>query len=166
MAESNDVFCMLSSEDNLDGDNNYSLWAYMMQHVLVSKGVWNIVQGIDVHPSSVDAGSVEDVLGSSIGAGLYAGQNEAKISHLRKELESKIMQEDDDMNDFLVEIKDLKEQLISIGEVIQDHSLVQTFLDALLQSHQTLAFAWRLITEDKLDAVKYDTLVSKLLQEV
>ena len=48
MADSNnDVFRMLSAaaEDKLDGDSNYPLWAYMMQHVLVSKGVWNIVQG-------------------------------------------------------------------------------------------------------------------------
>ena len=62
---SNDVFRMLSADDKLDGDSNYPLWAYMMQHVLVSKGVWNIVHGLDVRPGSVDAGSVEDVAGSS-----------------------------------------------------------------------------------------------------
>ena len=42
-------------------------------------------------------------------AHLYAGRNEAKISYLRKELESKVMREEDDMNVFLAEIKDLKE---------------------------------------------------------
>ena len=69
MADSNnDVFRMLSAEDKLDGDSNYPLWAYMMQHVLVSKGVWNIVQGLDVRPGFVDAGSVEDVAGSSSSA--------------------------------------------------------------------------------------------------
>ncbi|MCO5569477.1 hypothetical protein L7F22_023189 [Adiantum nelumboides] len=48
MADNNiDVFKMFAAEDRLDGDN-YPMWAYMMQHVLVSKGVWNIVQGIDV----------------------------------------------------------------------------------------------------------------------
>ena len=56
---------MLSAEDKLDGDSNYPLWAYMMQHVLVSKGVWNIVQGLDVRLGSGDAGSVEDVAKSS-----------------------------------------------------------------------------------------------------
>ena len=60
MADSNDVFRMLSADDKLDGDSNYPLWAYMMQHVLVAKGVWNIVQGLDVRPGSVDVGSVED----------------------------------------------------------------------------------------------------------
>ena len=62
---SSDVFRMLSAEDKLDGDSNYPLWAYMMQHVLVSKGVWNIVKGLDVRPGSVDTESVEDAAGSS-----------------------------------------------------------------------------------------------------
>ncbi|RYA57259.1 DUF4219 domain-containing protein, partial [Enterobacter cloacae complex sp. CH23B] len=59
MADNNntDVFKMFAAEDRLDGDN-YPMWAYMMQHVLVSKGVWNIVQGIDVRPGSEDVGDV------------------------------------------------------------------------------------------------------------
>ncbi|MCO5550514.1 hypothetical protein L7F22_004001 [Adiantum nelumboides] len=213
---------MLSSEFRLDENNNYPIWAYMMQHVLVSKGVLNIVQGIDVHSHSVDARFIEDVVGSSTGAGvvrsttaasvrvvlptteqihwdnkdsqahaiialftkhniafpiclartakqawdilvsLYVGQNEAKISYLLKELESKILQKNDDMNFFLAEIKDLKEQLIFAGEVILDHSLVQTVLNALPESYHTFASTWRFVTEDRPDAVKYDTLVSAL----
>ena len=72
-------------------------------------------------------------------AGLYAGRNEAKISYLHKELETKIMQEEDDMNVFLAEIKDLKEQLIFAGEIIPDHTLVQTVLDALPETYHTFA---------------------------
>ncbi|MCO5594329.1 hypothetical protein L7F22_048359 [Adiantum nelumboides] len=61
MADNNiDVFKMFATEDRWDGDN-YPMWAYMMQHVLVSKGVWNIVQGIDVRPGSVDIAEVVDV---------------------------------------------------------------------------------------------------------
>ena len=60
----NDVFRMPTSDDKLDG-NNYPLWTYMMHHVLVSKGFWNIVQGFDVRPGSVDSGTVEDVAGTS-----------------------------------------------------------------------------------------------------
>ena len=66
----NDVFHMLAAEDKLDG-TNYPLWAYMMRHVLVAKGLWNIVQGYDVCPivawaSTDDAEVVEDVAGSSL----------------------------------------------------------------------------------------------------
>ncbi|MCO5594770.1 hypothetical protein L7F22_048803 [Adiantum nelumboides] len=175
MADNNiDVFKMFAAEDRLDGDN-HPMWAYMMQHVLVSKGVWNIVQGIDVRPGSLDVAEVVDVAGPStriaagrpvlptaeqarwdvkdaqahalialsvkrtitphirstkstkqawdILAGLYAGRNEAKIALLRKELESKIMNEEDDMDTFLADIKDINEQLISVGEIISDSSL-------------------------------------------
>ncbi|MCO5560736.1 hypothetical protein L7F22_014356 [Adiantum nelumboides] len=64
MADNNtDVFKMVAAaEGRLDGDN-YPMWAYMMQHVLVSKGVCNIVEGIDVHPGSEDVGEIEDVAG-------------------------------------------------------------------------------------------------------
>ena len=66
----NDVFRMLAAEDKLDG-TNYPLWAYMMCHVLVAKGLWNIVQGYDVRPivartSTDDVGAVEDVAGTSL----------------------------------------------------------------------------------------------------
>ncbi|MCO5606081.1 hypothetical protein L7F22_060268 [Adiantum nelumboides] len=65
MADNNtNVFKMFVAEDKLDGDN-YPMWTYMMQHVLVSKGIWNIVQGIDVCPGSVDEGTIEDVAGPS-----------------------------------------------------------------------------------------------------
>ncbi|RXY70907.1 hypothetical protein DD581_34850 [Klebsiella pneumoniae] len=64
MADNNtDVFKMFAAaEDKLDGDS-YSMWAHMMQHVLVLKGVWNVLQGIDVRPGSWDVGDVEDVVG-------------------------------------------------------------------------------------------------------
>ncbi|MCO5603732.1 hypothetical protein L7F22_057884 [Adiantum nelumboides] len=51
-----------TGEDRLDGDN-YPMWAFMMQHVLVSKGTLNIVKGIDVCPGSEAVGKIEDVVG-------------------------------------------------------------------------------------------------------
>ncbi|MCO5554223.1 hypothetical protein L7F22_007751 [Adiantum nelumboides] len=63
MADNNiDVFKMFATEDRLDGDN-YPMWAYMMQYVFVSKGIWNIMQGIDVRPGSMDVAKVVDVAG-------------------------------------------------------------------------------------------------------
>ena len=66
MAENSDLFRMFSAEDKLDG-NYYPMWAYMMHHVLVAKGFWNIVQGFQVRPRSVgaDFGTVEDGAGSN-----------------------------------------------------------------------------------------------------
>ncbi|RXY03858.1 hypothetical protein DD576_29290 [Klebsiella pneumoniae] len=97
--------------------------------------------------------------------GLYASRNEAKIALLRKELESKIMHEEDDMDTFLAGVKDINEQLISAGEVISYSSLVQTVLDALPDSYQTFASTWRLMTQGNPEVVKFDALCTLLLQE-
>ena len=58
---------MLATEDILDG-TNYRLWAYMLRHVLVANGLWNIVhQGFERSPiidanivANGDAEGVED----------------------------------------------------------------------------------------------------------
>ncbi|MCO5555272.1 hypothetical protein L7F22_008817 [Adiantum nelumboides] len=90
-------------------------------------------------------------------AGLYAGRNnEAKIALLRKELESKIMNEEDDIDTFLVGDKDINEQLIFACEVISDSSLVQTVLDVLPDSYQTFASTWRLMSQRNPEVVKFD----------
>ncbi|MCO5574388.1 hypothetical protein L7F22_028172 [Adiantum nelumboides] len=72
-------------------------------------------------------------------AGLYASRNKATIALLRKELESKIMNEEDDMDTFLAGVNGINEQVIFVGEVISNSSLVQTILDALPDSYQTFA---------------------------
>ena len=43
------------------------MWAYMMQHVLLSKGISNIVQVIDVRLGSADTRDVEDAAGFVVG---------------------------------------------------------------------------------------------------
>ncbi|MCO5586536.1 hypothetical protein L7F22_040477 [Adiantum nelumboides] len=193
---------MFAAKDILDGDN-YPMWAYMMQHVLMSKGVWIIVKCIDVRPGSEDVDEVEDVVGLAkriadvrfvlpiaeqacckvkdvqahalivlsvkrtiiplirstksakhawdILVGLYAGHNEAKIALLHKELESKIMNEEDDMDTFLASVKDINEQLIFVDEVILDSFLLQTVLDALPNSYQTFASTWQLMNQRNLE---------------
>ena len=51
MANNNDVFRMLGADNKLGG-TKYSLWAYMMYHVLVAKGLWKIVARIEFWPAS------------------------------------------------------------------------------------------------------------------
>ncbi|MCO5595243.1 hypothetical protein L7F22_049283 [Adiantum nelumboides] len=67
--------------------------------------------------STKSAKQAWDILG-----GLYASSNEAKIALLRKELESKIMNEKDDMDNFLVGVKDINEQLIFADKESSDES--------------------------------------------
>ena len=68
------------------------------------------------------------------------------------------------MDIFLTEIKDLKELLIVVDEIIPDSSLVQTILDGLPNSYQSFASTFRLVTKGNPDAIKFDELVSILLQ--
>ena len=75
------------------------------------------------------------------------------------------MQDGDSMEIFLTEIKDLKEQLIGVGEVISNGSLVQTVLDGLPDTYQPFASTFRLITKGNPEAIKFDALVAILLQE-
>ncbi|MCO5597478.1 hypothetical protein L7F22_051556 [Adiantum nelumboides] len=148
-----------------------------------------INQGIDVHPGSVDVTEVVDVAGPStritaasaltphicsaksakqawdILAGLYAGRNEAKIALLRKELESKNMNEEYDMDTFLAGIKDINEQLIFAGEIISNSFLVRTVLDALPDSYQTFGSTWQLMNQRNPEVVKFDEVCTLLLQE-
>ncbi|MCO5595425.1 hypothetical protein L7F22_049467 [Adiantum nelumboides] len=115
------------------------------------EGVWNIVKGIYVRPGSEYVDKVEDVasLVTRIATVMFVlptaeqtrwdikdaqahalivlfvkRRNEAKIALMRKELESKIVNEEDDMDTFLAGVKVINEQLISTGEVILDSSLV------------------------------------------
>ncbi|MCO5612323.1 hypothetical protein L7F22_066589 [Adiantum nelumboides] len=65
----------------------------------------------------------------------YAGRNEAKIALLRKELESNIMNEEDDMDTFLAGVKDVNEHLISAGALFkktrsQQRAVEQAFIAA------------------------------------
>lgn len=53
-------------------------------------------------------------------AHLYQVWNEACVVYLRKQLESEHMNEGDPMDSFLTKIKDLKEQLIAIDEILPD----------------------------------------------
>ncbi|MCO5607185.1 hypothetical protein L7F22_061378 [Adiantum nelumboides] len=86
----------------------------------------------------------------------YAGRNEAKIALLRKELESKIMNKEDDMDTFLDDVKDVNEQLIFASEDILDSFLVQIVLDALPYSYQTFASTWRIMNQGNPEVVNFD----------
>ena len=213
MAESNDVFQMLVVDDKQDGTN--PLWAYMMRHVLVAKGLWNVVQGAEKRPvventNADGTDSVEDVdhpvdahatvsvvptaeqlrwdgkdaqahalIALSVKRAiiphirsckttkdawdtlttLYQARNEARIAHLRKQLESEHMNEGDTVDSFLIKIKDLKEQLISADAMIPDSSLVQTVLNGLPDSDKSFASTLRLMMKGNPNALSFEELV-------
>ena len=66
---------------------------------------------------------------------------------------------------FLTKIKDLNEQLVSEDEIIVDSSPVQTGLDGLPDSYQSFASTLRLMMKGNPNALKFDELITVLLQE-
>ena len=83
---------------------------------------------------------------------------------LKQQLEETRMQEGESMDTFLTKIKDFKEQLLNIDEVISDEQLVSKVLVALLDSYQGFATTIRLLTRGK-ESFNFDELISLLLQE-
>ena len=98
-------------------------------------------------------------------ATLYQVCNEANVAYLCKQLEFEHMNEEDSMDSFLVKIKDLKEQLPAVEEIILEISLVQTVLDGLPDSYQSFASTLRLLMKGNPNAIKFEELMAILLQE-
>ncbi|MCO5564157.1 hypothetical protein L7F22_017813 [Adiantum nelumboides] len=96
---------------------------------------------------------------------LFAEPMEHMTPVAMKVLESKIMNEEDDMDTFFTGVKDINEQLISPGEVISYSSLVHTIFDALPDSYQTFASTWRLVNQRNPEVIKFDKVCTLLLQE-
>ena len=90
---------------------------------------------------------------------LYQARNEARVAYLCKQLESEQMNEGESMEFFLTKIKDLKEQLIAIDEILIDSSLVQTILNGLPDSYQSFASTLCLMMKGNPNALSFEELV-------
>ena len=69
---------------------------------------------------------------------LCTRHNEAKIAYMHKEVKSKVMLREDEIDVFLANIKDLNEKIIIVVHD-SNNTLVHTLLDALPNSYQTFA---------------------------
>ena len=98
-------------------------------------------------------------------ASLYAVRNEARVAYLRKQLEDVYMAENESVDVYVTRIKDLKEQLANIDEIISNTSLVSTLLKGLPESFQSFATTIRLVAKGNTDMYAFDEVVSLLLQE-
>ena len=93
---------------------------------------------------------------------LYAQRNEARVAMLKRHLEETMMQEGESMDAFFTKIKEFKEQLLNIGEVISNKQLISKVLAALPDSYQRFATTIRLLTRGKA-SFNFDELISLCL---
>lgn len=98
-------------------------------------------------------------------ANLYQVRNEARVAYLKRQLDHLVMHEGETMDSFITKLKDLREQLISLGEDMTDGSMVTVILNGIPESYQALASTLRLIMQGNPDSFRFDNLVQILLQE-
>ena len=98
-------------------------------------------------------------------ASLYAVHNEAHVAYLRKQLENVCMAENDSVDMYVTCIKDFKEQLANIDDIISNVSLVSTLLKGLPESFQNFATTLRLVAKGNQEMYAFDDVVLLLLQE-
>ena len=75
------------------------------------------------------------------------------------------MLEGDSIDEYLTRVKDLREQLINIDEILSDSYLDQIVLRGLLDSCQSFGTTLRLLANNSPNAFTFDNLVGLLLNE-
>ncbi|MCO5570436.1 hypothetical protein L7F22_024158 [Adiantum nelumboides] len=82
-----------------------------------------------------------------------------------RQLEEMHMAEGESVDVYVTKIKDLKEQLANIDEIISDNSLISALLKGLSDSFQSFATTLRLVAKGNPNMYTFDEVVSLLLQE-
>ena len=75
------------------------------------------------------------------------------------------MAENESVHVYVTRIKDFKEQLANIDEIILNTSLISTLLKGLPGSFESFATTIRLVAKGNTDMYAFDDIVSLLLQE-
>lgn len=98
-------------------------------------------------------------------ANLYQVRNGARVAYLKRKLKTLPMLDGDSMDDYLTKVKDLREQLVSVDEIIPDASLVSTVLQAIPDMYQNVSTTIKLLMKGNPNSITFDELVSVLLHE-
>ena len=99
-------------------------------------------------------------------ASLYVVCNEARVAYLRKQLEDVYMTENELVDVYVTHIKDVKEKLANIDEIILNTSLISMLLKRLLESFQIFATTIRLFSKGNTDIYAFDEVVVSLLLRI
>ncbi|KAI5070918.1 hypothetical protein GOP47_0013169 [Adiantum capillus-veneris] len=94
---------------------------------------------------------------------MFGERNAARIEFLKKQLDKIQMDEGDDIVEHLTKIRDLKEQLLSIDEVIPEKDLVSKTLNSLPPSYLTFQTSLTLSLRANPDPLHFEELVALLL---
>ena len=175
------------SIEKLDG-SNWNTWKFQMKHLLMAKGLWNLVDGSEVLASEATAALFQSRLHkvfSTIVLAMDSAQlylvtlceepkqawNALKNHFERETLANKLllkkqyfrseMKEGTSVDQHLKHMKDITDKLVAIGAPISEEDQVVTLLGSLPRSFATLVTA----IEARMDGVSLDYVQQALIHE-
>ena len=148
---------------------NWNTWKFQMKHLLMAKGLWNLVDGSEVLASEAAAALFESRLHKAFStivlamdsAQLYLvtlceepkqAWNALKNHFLKKQYFRSEMKEGTSVDQHLKHMKDITDKLVAIRAPISEEDQVVTLLGSLPRSFATLATA----IEARMDGVSLD----------
>jgi len=168
--------------------NNWNTWKFQMKHLLMAKGLWNLVDGSEVLASEATAALFQSRLHKAFStivlamdsAQLYLvtsceepkqAWNALKKHFERETLANKLllkkqyfrseMKEGTSVDQHLRHMKDITDKLAAIGAPISEEDQVVTLLGSLPRSFATLVTA----IEARMDGVSLDYVQQALIHE-
>jgi len=168
--------------------NNWNTWKFQMKHLLMAKGLWNLVDGSEVLASEATAALFQSRLHKAFStivlamdsAQLYLvtsceepkqAWNALKNHFERETLANKLllkkqyfrseMKEGTSVDQHLRNMKDITDKLAAIGAPISEEDQVVTLLGSLPRSFATLVTA----IEARMDGVSLDYVQQALIHE-
>jgi len=168
--------------------NNWNTWKFQMKHLLMAKGLWNLVDGSEVLASEATAALFQSRLHKAFStivlamdsAQLYLvtsceepkqAWNALKNHFERETLANKLllkkqyfrseMKEGTSVDQHLRHMKDITDKLAAIGAPISEEDQVVTLLGSLPRSFATLVTA----IEARMDGVSLDYVQQALIHE-
>lgn len=168
--------------------NNWNTWKFQMKHLLMAKGLWNLVDGSEVLASEATAALFQSRLHKAFStivlamdsAQLYLvtsceepkqAWNALKNHFERETLANKLllkkqyfrseMKEGTSVDQHLRHMKDITDKLAAIGAPISQEDQVVTLLGSLPRSFATLVTA----IEARMDGVSLDYVQQALIHE-
>ncbi|MCO5573146.1 hypothetical protein L7F22_026912 [Adiantum nelumboides] len=154
---------LLGDESKLN-QNNYGLWKFKMQTLLMIKNMWKIVMGEEPRPAYGDQRNnwdrrafqaqglininVKDTLVGYIQSATSAKEawdilarrferkSIIKVMHLKSKLNEATKSSSESMHEYLLKLRNIQDELAAIGEEVSDVDMIQSILKGIKKEYK------------------------------
>ncbi|MCO5554251.1 hypothetical protein L7F22_007779 [Adiantum nelumboides] len=176
---------LLGDESKLNQDN-YGLWKFKMQTLLMIKNMWKIVMGEEPRPAHGDQRNdwdrralqaqglininVKDTLVGYIRSATSAkeawdilvrrfeGKSIIKVMHLKSKLNEATKSSSESMHEYLLKLRNIQDELAAIGEEVSDADMIHSILKGIKKEYKH--FVTSLAIREKLSVIGGSYLTS------